>query len=91
MRREKYFKKVPAEGFDPSASRLWDSRSNQLSYTGVDITFKNYFLFYINYESLTFFYLLYENLTKKVKNKNLTLTINTKPIQVNETNLKKAR
>lgn len=28
------FKKVPAGGFDPPASRLWDSRSNQLSYTG---------------------------------------------------------
>lgn len=27
-------KKVPAEGFDPSTSRLWDLRSNQLSYTG---------------------------------------------------------
>ena len=27
--------KIPAEGFDPSASRLWDSRSNQLSYTGL--------------------------------------------------------
>ena len=27
-------KKVPAEGFDPSALRLWDLRSNQLSYTG---------------------------------------------------------
>ena len=39
-------KKVPAEGFDPSALRLWDLRSNQLSYTGnLDILYS--FSFYV--------------------------------------------
>lgn len=35
-------KNIPAEGFDPSASRLWDSRSNQLSYTGAMISYHLY-------------------------------------------------